>query len=342
MILTKAPLRMSFIGGGTDLPSFYSKFPGRVISATIDKFVYVLVNPTPLIDKFTVRYQKTEIVDNPSELEHTRIKAALQNLGLVKGGIEIGSFADLPAKTGLGSSSSFTVALLRALNAHLGVSKERQELAEEACELEIDILKEPIGKQDQYAAAFGGFNIFQFNSNGIVDIEPVLLGYKEKLILEDHLLLFFTGITRDASSVLSGQKQKIDQGEHIEIYKKMADSVYDFRDALLEGNMEQLGSLLHEGWLSKKQLAKNITNPDIDGLYDSAMNAGAWGGKVLGAGGGGCLMFLASEDKHDAIRESLNLHARKINRDGFREIPVRFSEAGVGILFNNEQKRSFT
>ena len=342
MILVRAPLRISFLGGGTDIPSFYHKSPGRVISATIDKFVYILINPTPLIDKFTVKYQKTEIVDHPSQLEHTRIKAALQDLGLTDGGIEIGSFADLPAKTGLGSSSSFSVALMKGLNTHLNIGKEKKEIAEDACNLEINLLNEPIGKQDQYAAAFGGFNVFEFNADESVEVEPVLVDYKNKLKLEDHLLLFFTGITRDASSVLAGQKSNIEKGEHEEIYKKMANSVLDFREALLHGDMEKLGKLLHEGWLSKKQLANNITNKEIDGLYDTALDVGAWGGKVLGAGGGGCLMILAPEDKHNNIRKRMIEYANSTNREGFREIPIRFSEAGAGILFSNKFIHRFT
>jgi len=340
MILVRAPLRISFIGGGTDLPDFHRRYPGRVVSATIDKYVYILINPTPLIDKFTVKYQKTELVNHPSELEHTRIKAALLKLGLVNGGLEIGSFADLPAKTGLGSSSSFSVALMSGLQAHLGKSLNRYEAAEAACDLEINLLREPIGKQDQYAAAFGGLNLFQFNPDGSVDVEPIFLDYRNKIELEEHLLLFFTGITREASSVLGEQTRKID--ENFGLYKDLSDSVLDFYDVLLRGDIKLLGEYLHRGWLKKKKLASGISNQVIDSLYGAAMSNGAFGGKVLGAGGGGCLLFVAPTDKHQAIRAALEAVAQTESLNNFREIPFRFSQSGTDILINDNHGLSFT
>src|SRR3990170_5906774 len=226
MILVRAPLRVSFVGGGTDLPDFYRKSPGRVISATIDKFVFLAINSTPMINKISVRYSNSETVDNPQDLQHGRVRAALLDLN-IKNNLEIGSFASVPAKTGLGSSSSFSVALMKGLNAYLGKKINKQDAAEAACRLEIELAKEPIGKQDQYAAAFGGFNIFQFNSDESVDVEPIFLDYKKQALLQKHALLFFTGITRSASDVLGQQKSKIE--ENLETYKKMADSVYDFK-----------------------------------------------------------------------------------------------------------------
>ena len=189
MIVVRAPLRISFVGGGTDLPDFYFRYPGRVISTTIDKYVYLVINRTPFIDKVSARYSLSETVDRPSELQHTRIREALVDLGIDKN-IEIGSFASLPAKTGLGSSSSFSVALMRGLHAHQGRKVSKADIAEAAYRLEIDLLGEPIGKQDQYAAAFGGMNIFQFNPDDSVDVRPVYLDYKMKRAMEDHLLLF--------------------------------------------------------------------------------------------------------------------------------------------------------
>lgn len=334
MILVRAPLRISFVGGGTDLPGFYRKHPGRAISATIDKFVYVLINPTPLVDKFTVKYQKTEIVDHPRELEHTRLRAALLDLGIVGSGLEVGSFADLPAKTGLGSSSSFSVALLKGLNTYLGRKLDKREVAESASRLEIELVKEPIGKQDQYAASFGGFNTFQFNPDDSVDVAPVLLDYRKRSELEDHLFLYFTGITRPASSVLSEQRSKIDK--HFETYREMADSVPEFSRTVLSGDIRGMARLLHEGWERKKSLASGVTSSLLDTFYEAGLSAGAWGGKILGAGGGGCLLFLAPPDRHPAIRASVAKLAADGGLAGFKEIGIRLVQSGADVVFNNQ------
>jgi D-glycero-alpha-D-manno-heptose-7-phosphate kinase len=337
MILVRAPLRMSFVGGGTDQPGFYHRHPGRVLSVTIDKYVYLLINPTPLINKFTLKYQKVEFADHPRDLEHTRVKAALLHLGITDEGLEIGTFADLPARTGLGSSSSFSVALMKGLHAHLGRKLSKEEAAEAASYLEMELLKEPIGKQDQYASSFGGFNILQFNPDDSVAVEPVLLDYKKRIALEDNLLLFFTGITRAASSVLTEQRTKID--ENFETYKKMADSVHDFKKLLLAGDIQGMAGMLHEGWLRKKSLASNLSNSVIDDLYEAGIKAGAWGGKVLGAGGGGCILFLAPKEKHGTIREATKAMAGKNDLKDFQEIPIKFIQSGTDILFNNHHSK---
>lgn len=333
MILVRAPLRISFVGGGTDLPEFYSRFTGRVISATINKFVYVLINPTPLLNKFIVKYQKTETVDHPAELEHTRVKAALLHLGLTQGGLEIGTFADLPAKTGLGSSSSFSVALMKGLYAHRGEKISKEALAESAAKLEIELLKEPIGKQDQYAATFGGFNVFEFNSNQKVKVEPVFINYRVQHELERHIILFFTGITRPASSVLDNQQSNIKN--HIETYKKMAVSVLSFKNKLIKGDVRGMAEDLHQGWQSKKTLATGISNSNIDSLYETALRHGAWGGKVLGAGGGGCLFLLADPKGHRAILQELEAKAEELGLTNYQKIPVKFVKSGTDILLNN-------
>jgi len=335
MILVRAPLRISFVGGGTDLPEFYRKHPGRVVSATIDKYVYVLINPTPLVDKFTIKYQKTEIVDHPNELEHTRLKAALLDLGLVKSGLEVGSFADLPAKTGLGSSSSFSVALLRGLHAHLGRTLSSREAAEEASRLEIELVKEPIGKQDQYAAAFGGFNVFQFNADGAVEVRPVLVDFRKRASLEEHLLLFFTGITRPASSVLTEQRSRMDQ--HFETYVSMAESVPEFARRVLEGDVRGMAHMLHEGWVRKRSLAPSVSSSVLDGLYEAGLAAGAWGGKILGAGGGGCLLFLAPPAAHAAVRRAMAERAEREQLPGFKEIGVRTVQSGTDLVYRDRQ-----
>ena len=334
MIIVRAPLRISFVGGGTDLPDFYRRSPGRVISTAIDKFVYIAINRTPLIDRVSARYSLSETVDHPEKLQHTRIKAALLDLGINKG-IEIGSFASLPAKTGLGSSSSFSVALMKGLHSYLDRKMDKHEAAEAASRLEIELLGEPIGKQDQYAASFGGFNVLQFNPDESVSVEPVLLHYKIRLGLEDHLLLFFTGITRNAASVLSEQKENIEK--KMDTLKEMAESVHEFKKRLLQGDFKGIGEMLHSGWLKKKSLASNVSNSLIDDLYNAGIRAGAWGGKVLGAGGGGCIMFLVSPGDKENIRQTVNKIAQANNLTEFQEIPVHFVQSGSEILYNGDQ-----
>lgn len=333
MLLIRAPLRISFVGGGTDLPDFYHRSPGRVISATIDKFIYLAIKPTPLLNKFIVKYQSVETVVHPRDLSHDRVREALLSLGITNKGLEIASFADIPAKTGLGSSSSFSVALMKGLCAYQGKAISKMQAAEAASYLEIDKLKEPIGKQDQYAAAYGGFNIFQFNANDTVDVEPVLLDFKKRSLLESNILLFFTGITRAASSVLGEQKTKIDK--NFETYKQMAASVYDFKIKLLAGDVLGMATMLHEAWVHKKSLASNISSSTIDAMYQTAIQGGAWGGKILGAGGGGCLFLLAPPDKHNNIRMHVSEVARQNSLHDFQEIPVKFTQSGTDILFNS-------
>ncbi|MBI4118626.1 MAG: GHMP kinase [Parcubacteria group bacterium] len=336
MIITRSPLRISFVGGGTDLPAFYRTYPGRVISTTINKYVYAVIHPTPLLNKFLLRYSITESASHPRDLKHPSIKAALLDLGITDPGIEIGSFADLPSKTGLGSSSSFSAALLKGLNIHLGRKLSAEEVACGACRLEIDLLKEPIGKQDQYAASYGGLNLIQFNEDDSVNVKPLFLDFKKRSALEDHVLLFFTGITRSASDVLKTQSADVDK--HFDTYRKMSDSVFDFERLLIAGDMKGMGEMLHDGWLLKKTLANNISNTAIDTLYEAGRSAGAWGGKVLGAGGGGCVLFLADPQKHDVIRKMVTEAALGSALSDFREIPVKFVQSGTDVLFNYQQQ----
>jgi len=324
---------MSFAGGGTDMAAFYTQYPGRVISTAIDKYVYIVLNRTPLIDKVSARYSISETVADASELQHTRIKAALMDLG-IKNGVEIASFASLPAKTGLGSSSSFSVGLVKALAAYQGKKMARGEAAEAASRLEIELIGEPIGKQDQYAAAFGGLNVFQFNPDHSVDVKPVLVDYKVRLGLEDRLLLFYTGITRSASSVLTEQKANVNK--KFETLKQMADSVPATEALFMKADFQGLGEMLHEGWLKKKSLASNVSSGIIDDLYNAGINAGAWGGKVLGAGGGGCVMFLAPAESHDAIRRAVGKVAHGAQLGDFREIPVHLAQSGIEVLHNSD------
>lgn len=332
MIIVRAPLRISFVGGGTDLPDFYHNSPGRVISATINKYVYAVINPAPLLKGIYARYSTIENVKSVKELKNDRIRESMLYLK-VNDNMEIGTFSDLPVGTGLGGSSSFTVALIKGLTTYQGRRLDKRDLAEASCKVEIDLIKEPIGKQDQYASAFGGFNIFQFNPDESVDVEPILLDYKKKIDLENQMLIFFTGITRKASSVLQEQKSNI--SSKFKTLKTMAKLVDTFKNKLIKGDVEAMGNLLHQNWLMKKKLASKISSDVIDEVYNLGMRNGAWGGKVLGAGGGGCILFFVPSEKREKIRASIKRKAQKSNLLNFQEIPVKFVHSGVEIVSNS-------
>ncbi len=338
MIIVRAPMRISFVGGGTDLEAFYRHSPGRVISAAIDKYAYVTVNRPPLLRQVSARYAIAELADHPKGLKNDRIREALLHFG-IESNVDVVTFSDAPVKTGLGSSSSFSVALMKALLFSQGKKADNGEIAELASHLEINLVKEPIGKQDQYAAAFGGLNIFQFNPDNTVHVSPVRLDFRQRSNFENHLLLFFTGIARAASSVLTEQQANTEK--KLEVLKKMADSVYEFRDKLVAQDFEGLGKMLHEGWQLKKTLASNISNSVIDELYETGLKAGAWGGKILGAGGGGCVLFIAPLEKKVAIREAMKSAAAAHQLVEFNEIPVHFVQSGVEVLMNNTSKTNF-
>lgn len=332
MIIIRAPLRISFVGGGTDLADFYHLYPGRVISATIDKYVYAVINPASLLKGISVRYSIIENVKRVKDLKNDRIREVMLDLAIEEN-MEIGIFSHLPVGTGLAGSSAFTVALIKGLSTYLGKRLDKEEIAEAACKIEIDLIKEPIGKQDQYATAFGGFNVFQFNPDETVGVEPILLDYKKRIDLEKHLLLFFTGITRQASLVLSEQKSNIPA--KFETLKSMTELVDIFKQKLLKGDFEALGGLLHENWLMKKNLTSKVSNQIIDKLYEAGIKNGAWGGKVLGAGGGGCILFLSPINKKAKIEDALEKTAKKYNLGDSKEIPVKFVQSGVEIISNS-------
>ena len=326
---------MSFIGGGTDLPDFYRRRGGQVVSTTIDKYIYVVLNRTPMVPKISARYSVSETVLHPSELRHSRIRAALLDLGIEQG-IEVGSFGALPAKTGLGSSSSFSVALIKALHAYDGRGLTPAQTAEAACRLELELVGEPIGKQDQYASAFGGFNVIQFHEDDSVTVSPVLLGYDRRLELEDHIYLVFTGITRPAAQILQEQRANIDQ--RFDTLCRMADAVPEFVDHLSAGRLREIGALMHEHWLLKKTLASTISTPVLDTLYDAGREHGAWGGKILGAGGGGCLLLIVPPARRAGMREAIAGVAEELRLTDLVEIPVSFTQSGTEILFNGDRR----
>lgn len=321
MIISKTPLRISFFGGGTDLAEYYSKDAGMVVSTTIDKYIYITVNKR-FDNTIRISYSKTEIVNNVDEIQHPIVKEAMKLVG-IDTGIEITSIADIPAKTGLGSSSSFTVGLLNALYAYKGVLVNSETLARQACEIEINILKEPIGKQDQYAAAYGGINYIQFNNDETVFINPIICSKETKEYLNENLLLFYTGITRSASEVLN--EQKINTNKKMDNLNKMKLLSQEFQKVLVEGKeLSRVGKMLHESWLLKRDISNKISNNFIDDTYELALKSGAIGGKILGAGGGGFLMFYCEPHNHSKLKERLS---------DLEAVDFKFEPQGSKIIF---------
>lgn len=304
MIITKTPLRISYTGGGTDIPEYYLRHGGAVVSSAINKYIYITVN-SKFDDMIRVSYSKTEIVEEVKELHHALVKECLQLVG-INGGIEITSIADIPSGTGLGSSSAFTVGLLNALHTFVGSTVSAEQLAREACEIEINILKHPIGKQDQYAAAYGGTNYFQFNEDGTVERKRIFLDEHNARVMRQRLMLFYTGVTRNADEVLNEQKKNI--SNKMEVLDFMRNQAKEMKDILLDSGFdERFGLMLHEGWMHKKELACSITNDGIQDCYEKAIQAGAKGGKLLGAGGGGFLLFYCDEDLQTEVEKAIGL-----------------------------------
>lgn len=324
MIIARAPLRITLGGGGTDLASYYRENEGFLIAAAIDKYIYITIHPT-FVDELLVKYSKLERVASASELEHPIIRETFALMNLTGQSLELTSMADIPAGTGLGSSGSFTAALLRALYQLRKIPITAGRLAELACEIEIDRLKEPIGKQDQYIAAYGGVTAFRFNKNDTVDVHPVQCSEKMIHDLEDSLLLFFTGYSRKASSILNDQDRRSRENDS-EIIKNL-DFVKDIGvkslAAIENGNLREFGLLMHEHWQHKKLRSSSTSNNQVDEWYDIGMNNGALGGKLVGAGGGGFLMF-CTEDR-------IRLRAA-MSQVGLKEVRFRFDYEGAKVL----------
>lgn len=303
MIITKTPFRISFVGGGSDLPAYYEKQRGAVLSTSIDKYMYISTHAFFEKDKIRCKYSQTETVNDVKDLQHPILRTVLEDFNL--NGIEVSSIADIPGGTGMGSSSSFTVGLLHNLNAYTGRSYEKKELGAGACRVEIDLLKEPIGKQDQYAAAFGGLNVIEFNPDGSVAVHPVRISTETREMLNTNLKLYYLGNQRSASAILAEQKKNTSQESKFQALTTMVGLVYELRDALEAGNLNDFGTLLHENWLLKQQLASGITNPRITEAYAAGRAAGALGGKLLGAGGGGFMLFYASVESHGSLDQAM-------------------------------------
>lgn len=321
MIITRAPFRVSFCGGGSDLPSFYEQHGGCVLSTSIRKYMYLTIQNYFHKDRIMLKYSKTENVSDVSEIEHRIFKQCLSDFGLM--GVELTSMADIPAGTGLGSSSSFTVALLHLLHTYKGEYVSKYKLAKEACDIEIGKLLEPIGKQDQFAAAFGGLNFYEFRQDGFVNVEPIVMSGESYRKLEKNILMFYLGGTHSASAILKEQSDNVKTVDKAKIQLQMCDITRSLKEELQKNNIDAMGELLHENWMLKKTLASGITNPLIDETYEKAMAAGATGGKLLGAGGAGFMIFYVPEDKHSAVREALS---------HLREMEFEMDNSGASII----------
>ena len=326
MIISRTPFRVSFAGGGTDLRDYYRHEQGIVLSTAINKYMFITVNNlSEFFDhRIRVAYSKVEMVNDVGEIRHPLVREALRVAGSPPG-IEIHSMADIPAGTGMGSSSAFTVGLLNALYAHSGRIATREQLAGEACEIEIERVGEPIGKQDQYAAAYGGLNLVRFLPDERVVVEPVPIRSQRLRELNDRLLLLYTGSTRSAGEILRSQKR--DTGDKLEVLGRMKALAVEMRDLLISDRpLERFGELLHEGWELKRGLASKISNPLVDDLYDTGRKAGALGGKLLGAGGSGFLLFFVDPDRRRQVRVALS----QLN-----QVRFEFERGGSQIVYSS-------
>ena len=320
MIISRTPFRVSLAGGGTDLAEFYRKSPGAVVSTAIDKYMYVTVNKY-FDDSIILKYSKTELVKRVADIQHPILRECLKLTGIERG-VEITSMADVVGGTGLGSSSSFTVGVLHALHAYKGEYVTAEQLAQEACRVEIERLKEPIGKQDQYIAAYGGFRHIQFMGDETVRVDPLIFPEETSSKLAERFLLLYTGVTRKASPLLRRFRAKFTaKADALQGMRQLAERT---RQELQAGRVDALGPLLHEGWELKKSVAGGISNPSIDRAYAAARKAGAQGGKILGAGGGGFLLLFCPPQKRKAVRAALK---------GWRDIPFRLEQEGSKIVY---------
>ena len=321
MIITRTPFRISFAGGGSDIATFYKKHGGCVVSTSINKYMYISVHPSFDKKQTVLKYSKTEAVTDIKNIEHNYFRQVLANMDI--SGVELVSTADIPSGTGLGSSSSFTVGLLHSLYAYKGkyVSKER--LASEACDVEIEQLGNPIGKQDQYAAAYGGLNFIDFRQDDSVVVEPIIMSPESLRKLETNIMIFYTGQLHSASEILKEQKANITSGNRENNQLKMCELARELQKELQNENINAMGEILHQNWLLKKTLASGISNSLIDEVYEQALNAGALGGKLLGAGGGGFLLFYVPIEKQENVKKAINLP----------QMPVAFDKQGSSVIY---------
>jgi len=322
MIIIQTPLRVSFFGGGTDFPSYFLKQTGAVLNSTIDKYIFVTIKER-FDEKIRVGYTSTEMVDKIDELKHDLIREALRKTGILHG-VEITTMGDIPSEgSGLGSSSTVTVGALHAMYTYKGIIVNAEKLAKEACEIEIDILGNPIGIQDQYIASYGGLRFFEFRKDGSIRVEKVHLDDDACRALNNNTMLFYTGISRQAGKILKEQKDNI--ADRLTILGNLKEMAYTAKKELEASNTDAIGELLHQSWLLKKQLAGSISNGVIDQIYDTARSAGAVGGKITGAGGGGFLLLYCPFEKQDNVRLALK---------NMKELPFSLERDGTKVIFN--------
>ncbi len=329
MIITKTPFRISFFGGGTDYPKYFKEHGGSVLSAAIDKYAYITCRKLPPFfkHKHRVVYSKIEEVDSIDEINHPAVKAILSEMEITDG-IEIHYDGDLPARSGVGSSSSFTVGLLNALESYKNNNIDKYELARQAIHIEQNIIKETVGSQDQVAAAFGNLNKITFNRDETFDVEQIIISLEKKTMLQEHLILFFTGVSRIASETAIDKVNNMNnKKEELNLISKHVDKSID----ILKSNIipiEEFGKLLNETWQLKKRLSKKITSPFIDSFYDKAIDAGAEGGKLLGAGNGGFLMFFVKPENHNSVINALK---------PLTSVPIKFDTLGSRVIFDGSK-----
>lgn len=321
MIIVQTPLRISFFGGGTDFPGYFQNEGGCVLSTAINKYIFVVIKER-FDEKLRIGYTRTEIVDTIDEINHELIREALRKTGVNKG-VEIITMGDIAAGTGLGSSSAVTVGALHASYLYRNMPVPIERLAEEACDIEVNVLGKPIGFQDQYIAAYGGLRLIEFHQNGQVTARVINLDLEIQRRLNENLLLFFTGVTRKAETILSEQKNNINH--RLPVLRKLKAMAHQAREALCAGQIDDIGHLLHESWQLKKQLANGISNGDLEECYEAAIAAGAYGGKITGAGGGGCLLLYCPPVNREKVRSALNQ---------LRELPFKLDPDGTKVILN--------
>ena len=325
MIITRTPFRVSFVGGGSDLPVFFQEYGGAVLSSSIDKYMYISSHDFCEKNKIRTKYSATETVSSVQEIEHPILRTIMSKLNIGKG-LEISSIADVPAGTGMGSSSSFTVGTLHNMMARKGMLKKVDKLwlAEEACQIEIHDLNEPIGKQDQYAAAFGGLNLYRFKKDNEVLVKPMNLSDEAIKDFSSHLKLYYIGNQRSASEILSKQSKDSLKADKIEALKTMVSFVDDFADSLEANQWKKCGEIIDENWKLKQSLTMGISNSSIQNIYELGKNNGAWGAKLLGAGGGGFMLFFAPPEKHSLLDQTIQLSP----------FPFELEDFGSQVIFN--------
>lgn len=322
MIISRTPFRISFAGGGSDLPSFYRREVGAVLSASIDKYMYIAIHPFFEKNRIQLKYSQTELVDDVEMIRHPIFREVLRMYHL--SGVDLNSIADIPSGTGLGSSSSFTVGLLNAVRTYLGKATSGEKLGELACDVEINRLGGPIGKQDQYAAACGGLNFISFYGDETVNVEKIVMHPQKKKELEENLIMVYVGGEHSANAILENQQAGMSSQDKFDTQKRMVWLAYDLRSSLENNQIDDFGRILHEGWLLKKSMAAGISNAAIETIYNKGLQAGALGGKLLGAGGAGFILFYCPKEAQENFFEQMG---------GVREMKFHFDNFGSKIIY---------